>query len=102
MKYSLFKDIDAINDETMLHRLMTVVKEMLMVPRSGKEADGDAEKETDIDYNFGGVDFGYPKTLEEVEAALEKAEAERNDPTKWTTFPKFLSEFKQEHQSWFK
>ena len=28
-------------------------------------------------------DFGYPHTLEELNAALDKADTQRNDPTKW-------------------
>ena len=103
MKYSLFKDIDAINDEAVLYRLTALVKKILLMPQYYKEEDIDAEEEDDdIDYNFGGIDFGYPKTFEEVEAELEKAEAERDDPTKWTTFPQFMSDFKREHQAWFK
>ena len=32
MKYSLFKDIDSITDEMMLHKLVALVKGMLAVP----------------------------------------------------------------------
>ena len=45
--------------------------------------------ESEIDYNFGHVDFGYPRTLEEVNAALDKADDERNDLTKWITSIEF-------------
>ena len=37
------------------------------------------------DYNFGYKDFGYPHTIDELNAALDQADAERNDPTKWVT-----------------
>ena len=40
---------------------------------------------SEIDYDFQGKDFGYPKSLEELELALDEAYAERNDPSKWIT-----------------
>lgn len=39
--------------------------------------------------NFNDVDFGYARSLEELNAALEEAEADRNDPTKWITSEEF-------------
>jgi hypothetical protein len=42
-----------------------------------------AESETDFD--FQGKDFGYAKTIEELELALDEADVERNNPTKWIT-----------------
>ena len=32
MKYSLFRDIDSINDESVLYRLTALVKSMLVMP----------------------------------------------------------------------
>ena len=51
----------------------------------------------EIDYNFGYVDFGYPRTLEEVNAALDKADDERNDSTKWTTSIEFHNRLEQKY-----
>lgn len=42
-----------------------------------------AEAESEIDFDFGSKDFGYARTLEELELALDEADAERNDPSKW-------------------
>lgn len=42
-----------------------------------------------IDYGFNGVDFGYARTIEEMDAALDEADIERNDPTKWITSVEF-------------
>ena len=44
-----------------------------------------SEAEPEIDYDFQGKDFGYARSLEELELALDEADAERNDPTKWIT-----------------
>ena len=41
--------------------------------------------ESEIDYDFQEKDFGYARSLEELELALDEADAERNDPTKWIT-----------------
>lgn len=38
-----------------------------------------------IDYDFEGKDFGYARSLEELELALDEADAERNEPSKWIT-----------------
>lgn len=97
MKYSLFKDIDSINDLSVLHRLTTFVKELLVTPPANNNAETANEKDDAIDYNFGDVDFGYPKTLEEVEEVLEKAEAERNDPTKWVSSDEFHHRLEQKY-----
>ena len=43
----------------------------------------------EVDYTFGNRDFGYPHTIEELEAALDKADAQRNDSTKWITSIEF-------------
>lgn len=41
--------------------------------------------ELEIDYDFQDKEFGYARTLEELELALDEADAERNDPAKWIT-----------------
>ncbi|MBR1484861.1 MAG: hypothetical protein IJ612_04125 [Prevotella sp.] len=104
MKYALFKDIDTINDESVLRKVTDFVRKFLVVPQVVYPKSGGAETEMkeddaadDIDYNFGGVDFGYPRTLEEVEAELEKAEAERNDPSKWITSEEFHRRLEQKY-----
>jgi hypothetical protein len=38
---------------------------------------------------FNDVDFGYARSVEELNAALLEAEAERKDPTKWITSAEF-------------
>lgn len=53
--------------------------------------------EPEIDYNFGFVDFGYPRTLEEVNVALDKADDERNDSTKWITSIEFHNRLEQRY-----
>ena len=42
-----------------------------------------------IDYGFNGVDFGYARTIAEMDAALDEADCERNDPAKWITSVEF-------------
>lgn len=44
-----------------------------------------ADAELEVDYDIAGKDFGYARTLEELELALDEADAERNDPSKWVT-----------------
>lgn len=43
----------------------------------------------EVDYSFGNRDFGYPHTLEELDAALDEADAQRNDPSKWISSVEF-------------
>lgn len=43
------------------------------------------EAELEMDYNFRGKDFGYARTLEELDIALDEADADRSDPSKWVT-----------------
>lgn len=45
--------------------------------------------DSEIDYDFQGKDFGYARTLEELEIELDEADAERTDPTKWITPAEF-------------
>lgn len=53
--------------------------------------------EPEVDYNFGGADFGYPRTLKEVNDALDKADLERNDPSKWITAVEFHNRLEQKY-----
>lgn len=60
--------------------------------------DYETEKnESKVDYDFAGVDFGYPRTLEEVNAVLDKADAERRDPSKWITAIEFHNRLEQKY-----
>lgn len=43
----------------------------------------------EVDYTFGNRDFGYPHTLEELDAVLDEADAQRNDPAKWISSIEF-------------
>ena len=52
MKYSLFKDIDSITDEMMLHKLVALVKGMLAVPRMEAKAMDDIEEIPDFIRNM--------------------------------------------------
>lgn len=60
-----------------------------------------SDKEMEIDYNFHGKDFGYAKTLEELELALDEADAERNDPSKWITPVEFHKRLESKY-SWLR
>lgn len=50
-----------------------------------------------VDYSFGNRDFGYPHTLDELNAALDKADAQRNDPTKWISSIEFHNRLEQKY-----
>ena len=43
----------------------------------------------EVDYQFGNRDFGYPHTIEELDAVLDEADAQRNDPSKWISSIEF-------------
>ena len=43
----------------------------------------------EVDYQFGYRDFGYPHTIEELDAVLDEADAQRNDPSKWISSIEF-------------
>lgn len=43
----------------------------------------------EVDYQFGNRDFGYPHTVDELDAALDKADAQRDDPSKWISSIEF-------------
>jgi hypothetical protein len=51
----------------------------------------------EVDYSFGNRDFGYPHSLEELNAALDKADAQRNDPTKWISSIEFHNRLEQKY-----
>ena len=43
----------------------------------------------EVDYTFGNRNFGYPHTLEELDTALDAADAQRDDPSKWISSIEF-------------
>ena len=49
------------------------------------------------EYDCLGKDFGYARTLEELEVALDEADAERNDSTKWITAAEFHSRLENKY-----
>ena len=51
----------------------------------------------EVDYSFGNRDFGYPHSLEELNAALDKADAQRNDPTKGISSVEFHNRLEQKY-----
>ena len=73
---------------------------MISEPAVGYELD-EVVPEQEIDYNFNGVDFGYAGNLEELEAALNEADLERNDPSKWITPVEFHARLESKFQ-WLK
>ena len=52
MKYSLFKDIDSITDEMMLHKLVALVKGMLAVHHMETITEDDTEEIPDFIRNM--------------------------------------------------
>jgi hypothetical protein len=58
---------------------------------------GTMSYEPEIDYNFGNKDFGYPRTLEEMNEALDRADEERKDPSKWVTAVAFHSRLEEKY-----
>ena len=53
----------------------------------------------EVDYQFGNHDFGYPHTLEELDTALDYADAQRNDPTKWISSIEFHTRLESKIQT---
>ena len=51
----------------------------------------------EVDYTFGSRDFGYPHTFEELEAALDRADAQRNDSSKWVSSIEFHTRLEQKY-----
>lgn len=46
---------------------------------------GESRDRQPVDYNFGFTDFGYPHTIDELNVALDDADAHRNDPSHWVS-----------------
>lgn len=42
-------------------------------------------------------DFGYPRTIQELQAALDLADEERNDPTKWVSSIEFHQRLEEKY-----
>ena len=53
--------------------------------------------DVEVDYNFDNMDFGYPRTLEEVNEALDRADAKRNDPSEWISSIEFHNRLEQKY-----
>ena len=51
----------------------------------------------EVDYTFGNHNFGYPHTIEELEAALDRVDAQRNDPSKWVSSIEFHTRLEQKY-----
>ena len=47
------------------------------------------------------VDFGYPRTIKELQAALDLADEERNDPSKWVSSIEFHQRLEEKYP-WLK
>lgn len=47
------------------------------------------------------VDFGYPRTIQEFQAALDLADEERNDPSKWISSIEFHQRLEKKYP-WLK
>ena len=47
------------------------------------------------------VDFGYPRTIQELQAALDLADEERNDPSKWVSSIEFHQRLEEKYP-WLK
>lgn len=45
------------------------------------------------------VDFGYPRTLDELKSELHEAQAERNDPSKWMTSQEYSEAERWEYEA---
>lgn len=43
-----------------------------------------------------------PYSMNEIEQQLQEADATLRDKSKWSSLSEILSDFKQEHQSWFR
>lgn len=51
----------------------------------------------EVDYTFDNHDFGYPHTLEELDASLDYADAQRHDSSKWLSSIKFHNRLESKH-----
>ena len=50
-----------------------------------------------VDHNFGFKDFGYPKTLEELNTVLDQVDAYRNNPNNWITSIEFHNRLEKKY-----
>lgn len=55
----------------------------------------------EVDYTFGNRNFGYPHTLEKLDAALDAADAQRDDPSKWISSIEFHTRLESKY-SWLR
>ncbi len=51
-----------------------------------------------IDYGLGHKDFGFPRTIEELNKVLDEADAERNDPENWISSVEFHSRIENKYK----
>ena len=49
------------------------------------------------DLDFKDIDFGYPRTIKELNAALDFADAERNNPEKWVSSINFHQRLEEKY-----
>ena len=49
------------------------------------------------DLDFKDIDFGYPRTIKELNAALDFADAERDNPEKWVSSIKFHQRLEEKY-----
>lgn len=81
-------------DEIMEDKQKSIVSE----PVAGTvQRDIDAGYDLDTDLDFKGKDFGYARTLDELELALDEADSERSDPSKWVTPVEFHSRIENKY-----
>lgn len=57
--------------------------------------------DSEVDYDFGDKDFGYARSVEELELALDEADAERSSPEKWISSVEFHSRLENKYP-WLK
>ena len=55
----------------------------------------------EVDYSFGNRNFGYPHTLEELDAALDNADGQRHDPSQWLSSIEFHNRLESKY-SWLR
>lgn len=57
--------------------------------------------DSEADYDFDDKDFGYARSVEELELALDEADAERSNPEKWISSVEFHSRLENKYP-WLK
>ena len=57
----------------------------------------DNDSAIEEEYDFLDKDFGYARTLEELEVALDEADAERDDSSKWISSASFHSRLENKY-----